>query len=262
LTRKLLAILLALPFFFSCKTGSEANKDNGDYTIHGIHDIDISKPQDYIVPIVVKPREGVLQQPVTISVESLPPGVTADIHPATGTPGFTATMTINNDFTSIGGKYPIKIVGTSGAGRREYELDITIPTLDGWLLGDSLSKVRDWLVWDRIVYSTDTNGAFIKCNSSNIITQDLSISFTLGKKNQLPKVEGQQIVVKTARDNYNVQQDEVLVLTRFKGTEYRSITPGQKVVITYSNGKYNIKGSKISMNDGYYLRDLYFNLKQ
>jgi hypothetical protein len=262
MSKKLFLILFALPFFFSCKKGDGTSVDSS-YTINGIHDVDMTQQNANVLTLMLEQKASSKQQNVTISVENLPAGVSADIQPANGIPSFASVITFYNDFLSPGGKYPIKIVGTSAAGRREYDLNITIPSLNGWALNGKVFKVSDWVMSEQIVYDQDTFAASILCTTggSNF---DNAVIVMFSKNELLPKNEGQQYTFKTADGDY-AKNGEVVVGVLEGRNSYVHLTAGQTVSVYYANGKYTLKGGPLKVknyDNADDIKDLSFTLTQ
>src|ERR1044072_9453047 len=131
--RKTFYALLLVPMIFTaCKKSDKTN----DFVINGIHDVDLGATTTggNILALAIVQGSGA-QEPVTITVTNLPGGITADITPASGTPSFSSSITFKQSGNATAGTYPIHIVGTSASYSKSYDLNLTVPSLNGFVLG-------------------------------------------------------------------------------------------------------------------------------
>jgi hypothetical protein len=251
MTKTLFLILFVLPFFCSCKKGENTSADPG-FSINGIHDLDMTQQRGDFLSLTVKQKDSSQKQDVAITVENLPIGVTATVLLTSGNPAISHVITFKNDLSSPGGTYPIKIVGTSAAGRKEYDLNLTITSFSGWTIGNRTAKVGSWMIQDRVVHprTLDTNRAYIICNG-DVVAGDDMISFHFSHKNALPKEEGQQYIFKTSEPDYWYlpQKDEVTILVKDPIGLYQHAQAGQTIALSYIKGRYTIKGNGIIIGE-------------
>lgn len=141
--KQLFFALSAVLLLASCsKSDDGGSKLN--FAINGVHDVNLdpnTMGSDKLPISVNTVDAGGLQEPVNLSITGLPAGVTADFAPANGTPNFGTLLTFKNDFSGTGGTYPVKIVGSSASGTKEYPMNLTIPSFDGWVLSYPVGPV-------------------------------------------------------------------------------------------------------------------------
>jgi hypothetical protein len=129
--RKILFALLLAPVFFTACKKNESTPN--EFIINGIRDVNFGTTGSNVLPVTVSVSSGV-QERVTLTVTNLPSGITATIDPNSGTPSFGSTITFNQTGGATAGTYAIHVVGTSSSYTKSYDLNLTVPSLNGWLV--------------------------------------------------------------------------------------------------------------------------------
>lgn len=172
--KKALFALLLAPILFASCSKSDSGPSN-EFVINGIHDVNIGTVGGNILGLTVMQSSGT-QEPVTLSVTDLPAGVSADIQPASGTPAFASSITFTRTGNAAAGTFPIHIVGTSSSYTKSYDLNIIVPTMNGFVVDNMAFSAANvsrytggtppYLFSDVIVNSTDNGGGTFNASLS------------------------------------------------------------------------------------------------
>lgn len=203
------------------------------FAIDGVRDVKIDESATSNVLTLLVNRTGSRQEPVALSVTGLPKGITATFDPANGTPNYTSKLTFSYDYSGTGGTYPVKLIGTSDSGKKEYTFNIVLPTLpaNGWVIGtknvNATSFGRD-STWYNPYY-----GRYFVANSA-----DGRVTFNLRYDTQFPRTNATYTLV----DPTPGGAQEMSIMMSSGTSMYSSVDgTGNTVSVTYSGGKYSVR---------------------
>lgn len=203
------------------------------FTIDGIRDVKLEESATSNILSLVVNRINSNQAPVALSVSGLPAGVTAKFDPANGTPSFNTTVTFSYDYTGTGGTYPVKIIGNSDSGKKEYSFNMTVPATpsNGWVIGTS-AKTASEFGRDSVFYNP-----YYGRSLDGSASDGSYIRFILRYDTPFP---GKDMTYKL---RYSPSQaDEMNVFVSTPSATYNSIdADSNTVVLTYRNGKYAVR---------------------
>ncbi len=186
--KSLYALLVAPLFFAACNKGSDS--PGNEFIINGVHDVSFGTAGSNVLSVAVAQSSGT-QQPVTITVTGLPTGVSADIQPASGTPSFASAITFSQTGLTTAGTYPIHITGTSSSYAKTYDLNLTIPVLNGFVVSGttytrsslmhSTNSFPPYVFSTILISSFDNGGAYLQGNiSAALPTADGTYTYHVG----------------------------------------------------------------------------------
>ncbi len=235
---KKLALLLciAATTLISCSKDDDS-KPAVDFAIDGIRDVKIDESAtSNILPLIISRGTTSNQEAVTLSTSGLPAGVTATFDPASGTPNFSTILTFSYDYSGTGGTQPVKIIGTTASGKKEYSLNMTLPATltNGWVL-DGMRYETDYFA-----YNNTSGGSVINAQATN--GNDIAFAFQYGTT--LPKSKATYKVVEYPR-----AADEVSVRADDEFNYYNSTDgAGGTVTVDYQNGKWSVRATGIELS--------------
>ena len=220
------ALLLAPLFFTACKKNESIPNE---FVITGIRDVDLSASGGSVLPITINVSSGV-QERVVVSVTGLPAGITATIDPNSGTPSFSSTITFNQGSNATPGTYPVHVVGTSSSYTRSYDLNIKVPTLNGWVV--------DGMSYHLFNLSTNTIGtsAVLTALSYDNNTAYLNASI----KGTFPTADGSYVYHLYASSDVNKNMAVVFSPMSSSGDSNNSGADMHDAILTVSAGKYSL----------------------
>jgi hypothetical protein len=233
-----LFVLFVFVSFVSCKRSDDTI---ATFSVSGIHDIDMNKENGNVLSVAVDHQEGTQQEHVVISVENLPAGVTTDIKRASGIPGFTAEITFHPDLTTPVGTYPITIVATSAGKELKYDLNITVPSMNGWYCNGKFYPVTRVVVKHGVPGTTSVIDCY--ANETSNSNGDL-LRFAFNKSYNLPQISGITNLYKIV-DIPPDSDVEMFIYTHHDGYVCWSKDYGQKMRMAYVDGMYKVFGSQV-----------------
>jgi hypothetical protein len=216
------------------------------FTIDGVHDVKLEESATSNVLALAITRINSNQAPVALSVSGLPTGVTAKFDQTNGTPSFNSMLTFSYDYTGTGGSYPVKVIGTSDSGKKEYNLNLTVPSTpsNGWIMGTSTVTTA--------TFSRDSS--FFMPRWSYFFTAENAndrIRFSIPYDAPLP---GKDVTYKIRRNAY--QPDEISIYASFDilssggGSAFNSVDGDTNTLtLTYKNGKYAMRVNTMLKNE-------------
>lgn len=123
--KALLLSLLSAILLLACS--KEEKKAEDSFIVNGISDLSLAKDTEIYLPLEIKHVAGT-QEKVTITVEGLPSGVTAEATPQSGTPTYVTSVRFHASEDAIEGSKQIRIkaAGASGATKTyDFALNVT-----------------------------------------------------------------------------------------------------------------------------------------
>lgn len=214
--------------FSACKKSDSSS----EFIINNIHDIDLTSTASSVLPIAIMQTSGT-QEPVTISVSSLPSGVAATIDPVSGTPDFSVGITFKLTGPTTAGTYPIKITGTSSSYTKSYDLNLIVPAqaahaqqvVGTWKTTQQGNDANNNGIWDASEHQTipAADASTMLFNSNGTGTQSATLNGTLI----------------TIPFTWNLQNNDndIRVISSFSGTNDTSIM----TIISLSNTDWVLK---------------------
>jgi hypothetical protein len=109
----------------SCKPNR--NNKPTTYSVNNVHDIELSQGEEYAFELFLN-YLGPVQENVTLDIEGLPEGISADFSKTGGIPSFTTEVTLRNN-SADPGVYNVQLITTgSQTGEKAYDFTITVET--------------------------------------------------------------------------------------------------------------------------------------
>lgn len=130
------SFLLALFCISSCTKSDNSGGSANQFVINGVQDMTLGTSAGRTLSLNVATATG-NAEPVTVTVADLPQGIAATVSPASGTPSFTPTITLNQSDYVAPGTYPVKVTGTSSSYTKSYSFNLNVPALNGWAIDNT-----------------------------------------------------------------------------------------------------------------------------
>ena len=137
--KNVLIILLIAPLLFaSCM---KEYQQKPIFRIDGIRDVWFDATGGHILNLTIEQFLGDELEEVRLSVTGLPAGVNVTIDKPVGTPRFKTILTFSLSAIIPAGTYPIHIVGKSPSVTRNEDLNVVVPTLNGFIVDGLLYQI-------------------------------------------------------------------------------------------------------------------------